>query len=53
MATIRRSARLVDDPGWAARLTEPVLDVGERWSDTALADIAAEGPAWRDLELTP
>jgi len=52
VATLRRSARLIDLPEWAAlaaRLTEPVLNVGERWSDAALADVAVLGSDWYDL----
>ncbi|GGM26105.1 hypothetical protein GCM10010129_83170 [Streptomyces fumigatiscleroticus] len=52
VATVRRSALLLDDPGWtalAARLGDPVLNVGERWSDAALADISVLGSDWRGL----
>ena len=30
-------------------LTEPALDVGEPWADTALADAAERGPGWTEL----
>ncbi|MGW5652606.1 hypothetical protein [Streptomyces humi] len=52
VATVRRSARLTRDPGWAAlaaRLTQPLLNVGERWADAALADLAGRGAAWHAL----
>ncbi|MFE9611352.1 hypothetical protein [Streptomyces sp. NPDC006012] len=49
VATVRRTAQLIGDPGWAAlaaRLTDPVLNAGERWAEAALADILVSGPAW-------
>lgn len=52
VATVRRSARLFGDPGWAAlaaQLAEPVLSVGEAWADTALADARVAGPRWMRL----
>ncbi|MFD6530957.1 hypothetical protein [Streptomyces sp. NPDC060184] len=52
VASVRRTALLVDDPAWAAlaaRLTEPLLNVGENWSDAALADLAVLGAQWRGL----
>ncbi|MGW0853670.1 hypothetical protein ACWD3D_00005, partial [Streptomyces sp. NPDC002690] len=52
VATVRRTALLVDDPAWAAlaaRLTDPPLNVGERWSDVALADLAVLGAPWYGL----
>ncbi|WP_051813806.1 hypothetical protein [Streptomyces sp. NRRL S-340] len=33
----------------AARMTEPVLDVGEQWAEAAMADVLALRPVWRDL----
>jgi hypothetical protein len=33
----------------ARRLTEPALNVGEEWADTALADAAGLGAPWPDL----
>ncbi|MFB7600195.1 hypothetical protein [Streptomyces sp. NPDC056160] len=33
----------------AGRMTEPVLDVGEQWAETAMADVLPLRPAWRDL----
>ncbi|WP_331752758.1 hypothetical protein [Streptomyces anthocyanicus] len=49
VATVRRSAALVEDPGWktlAVQLAQPVLNVGEHWADTALADVAESRPGW-------
>ncbi|MFB7493406.1 hypothetical protein ACFC09_01660 [Streptomyces sp. NPDC056161] len=52
IATVRRTAQLIGDPGWAAlaaRLTDPVLNAGEQWADAALADVLVSGPAWYAL----
>ncbi|MER7930573.1 hypothetical protein ABTY96_46960 [Streptomyces sp. NPDC096057] len=52
VATVRRSAKLTQDPGWAAlaaRLTQPLLNVGEPWAEAALADVSALGPDWQAL----
>ncbi|MFJ5036224.1 hypothetical protein ACIQB5_51775 [Streptomyces sp. NPDC088560] len=52
MATLRRSAQLLDDPAWAGlavRLTDPVLNVGERWAEAALTDLSALGTNWHEF----
>ncbi|WP_435172674.1 DUF4132 domain-containing protein [Actinacidiphila sp. bgisy145] len=53
VAVVRRTALTAYTPGrmagLAAVLTEPALDVGEAWSDTALADAAELGPPWSAL----
>lgn len=52
VAVFRRSAELHGMPDvvrLAARLEEPVLNVGEQWADAALADLPSPGHAWRGL----
>ncbi|MFF4902807.1 hypothetical protein [Streptomyces sp. NPDC001068] len=52
VATVRRSAKLTSDPGWAALaapLTNPLLNVGERWADEVLAELGVLGPDWQAL----
>ncbi|MEU6312948.1 DUF4132 domain-containing protein [Streptomyces sp. NPDC047014] len=47
VATLRRSALLLDDPGLRAfvrQFTEPVLNTGEEWAERAMAD-----PRWHGL----
>ncbi|WP_018565474.1 hypothetical protein [Streptomyces sp. PsTaAH-124] len=50
-AALRRDAegRFSSRKALAARVTEPVLNVGEQWAETAMADILALRPVWRDL----
>jgi hypothetical protein len=50
IAVIRRSAHLHQpSAGLAARLPELALNVGEAWTDRALADLAELPPPWREL----
>ncbi|MFH8224790.1 hypothetical protein ACH4C2_37385 [Streptomyces sp. NPDC018057] len=50
-AALRRDAegRFSSLKALAARVTEPVLNVGEQWAETAMADVLALRPVWRDL----
>ncbi|MET9144898.1 hypothetical protein ACIGZH_23240 [Streptomyces sp. NPDC058319] len=51
VAAVRRGAadRYSGPKDLAGRMTEPVLNVGEQWAETAMADILALRPVWRDL----
>ncbi|MFC4330905.1 hypothetical protein ACFPC0_24575 [Streptomyces andamanensis] len=51
VAAIRRRPQDVPPGlnGLAGRMTEPVLNVGEQWAETAMADILGLRPVWRDL----
>lgn len=53
VAVVRRTAAVTYSGGryvpLAKRLTEPVLNVGEQWADTALAEAAELGDGWTAL----